>query len=512
MTLSTEGKLEVQNPADGSIVGVVPDMSADQVGDLAAKLRAAQPAWEALGPEGRARHLRNWLDWIVDNQDHILGLLHREAGKSWGDAQIELMVCMEVINYYTKHGAEFLADETRRPHGPASLTKNLKIRYRPYQLVGVITPWNYPFAMPMLDIPQALMAGATVLSKPSEETPLAWAEAVRGWNEEIGAPPVLACATGRGETGRAVVDLADMVQFTGSTKTGRQIGIRCAERLIPVSLELGGKDAMIVLSDAPIQRAIGGAIWGGLFNSGQSCIAVERIYVEEPVYDEFTSRLVEEVGKLRQGHDSPGSFSADLGALANETQMGIVERHVADAVAKGARILTGGKRAERGLFYPPTVLVDVDHTMACMREETFGPLLPIMKVSGEDEAITLANDSNYGLATSVWTTSKERAERVGTRIEAGGVNVNNAMTHVFQFPLPMGGWKESGLGYRMGGPDGIRKYCRKQAFVSEKVNIKTEMHWYPYSARKARLTTSVLRLIEMHDWRRRLGRKPKEYK
>jgi acyl-CoA reductase-like NAD-dependent aldehyde dehydrogenase len=507
--LSAEGKLEVQNPADGSIVDVVPDMPADQVGDLAAKLRAAQPAWEALGPQGRARHLRNWLDWIVDNQDHILGLLHREAGKSWGDAQIELMVCMEVINYYTKHGAEFLADETRRPHGPASLTKNLRIRYRPYELVGVITPWNYPFAMPMLDIPQAMMAGATVLSKPSEETPLAWAEAVRGWNEEIGAPPVLACATGRGETGRAVVDLADMVQFTGSTKTGRQIGIRCAERLIPASLELGGKDAMIVLSDAPMQRAVGGAIWGGLFNSGQSCIAVERIYVEEPVYDQFTSRLVEEVGKLRQGHDSPGSFSAELGALANEAQMGIVERHVADAVSKGARILTGGKRAERGLFYPPTVLVDVDHTMACMREETFGPLLPIMKVSGEEEAITLANDSNYGLASSVWTTSKERAERVGRRIEAGGVNVNNAMTHVFQFPLPMGGWKESGLGYRMGGPDGIRKYCRKQAFVSEKVNLKTEMHWYPYSARKARLTGKVLRLIEMHDWRRRLGRKPK---
>ena len=507
--MSTEGKLEVQNPADGSIVGVVPDMAADQVGDLAAKLRAAQPAWEALGPEGRARHLRNWLDWIVDNQDHILGLVHREAGKSWGDAQIELMVCMDVINYFTKHGAEFLADETRRPHGPASLTKNLRIRYRPYELVGVITPWNYPFAMPMLDIPQALMAGATVLSKPSEETPLAWAEAVRGWNEEIGAPPVLACATGRGGTGRAVVDLVDMVQFTGSTNTGRQIGIRCAERLIPASLELGGKDAMIVLSDAPMQRAVGGAIWGGLFNSGQSCIAVERIYVEEPVYDEFTSRLVEEVGKLRQGHDSPGSFSAELGALANETQMAIVERHVADAVAKGARILTGGKRAERGLFYPPTVLVDVDHTMACMREETFGPLLPIMKVSGEDEAITLANDSNYGLASSVWTTSTERAERVGTRIEAGGVNVNNAMTHVFQFPLPMGGWKESGLGYRMGGPDGIRKYCRKQAFVSEKVNLKTEMHWYPYSARKARLTGRVLRLIEMHDWRRRLGRKPK---
>lgn len=502
-------EVEVFNPANGRLVGTVADLSADEVTALAARLRAAQPAWEAIGPAARARHLLRWLDWIVDNQDRILGLVHREAGKSWGDAQIELMVCMEVVNYYAKHAAEFLADETRSPHGPASLNKNLRIRYRPYQLVGVISPWNYPFAMPMLDIPQALLSGAAVLSKPSEETPLAWAEAVRGWNEEIGAPPVLACATGRGDTGRAVVDVVDMVQFTGSNKTGRQIGIRCAERMIPSSLELGGNDAMIVLSDAPMPRAVRGAVWGGLFNSGQSCIAVERIYVEEEVYDDFTEQLVAEVNTLRQGHDAEGSFTAEFGALANDAQMAIVERHVADAVAKGARVLTGGKRAEHGLFYPPTILVDVDHTMACMREETFGPLLPIMKVSDEDEAVALANDSNYGLAASVWTSSSARADRVSARIEAGGVNINNAMTHVFQFPLPMGGWKDSGLGHRMGGPDGIRKYCRTQAVVSEKLAMDNEMHWYPYSPRKGWITSRVLRMLEMHDWRRRLGLTPK---
>jgi acyl-CoA reductase-like NAD-dependent aldehyde dehydrogenase len=501
--------VEVRNPANGTVAGVVPDMSATQVRDLADTLRAAQPAWEALGPDARARHLRRWLDWIVDHQEQVLGLVHREAGKSWGDAQIELLVAMEVINYYTKHGAQFLADETRRPHGPASLIKDLRIRYRPYPLIGVITPWNYPLAMPMMDVPGALMAGAAVLTKPSEETPLAWAEVVRAWNEEIGAPPVLGCATGRGDTGRAVVDVVDMVQFTGSTATGRRIGVRCAERLIPVSLELGGKDAMIVLSDAPMQRTIRGAIWGGLFNSGQSCIAVERIYVEEPVYDDFVSRLVAEVNTLRQGHDAQGSFATEFGAMATESQVQIVERHVADAVAKGARVLTGGTRGAHGLFYPPTVLVDVDHTMSCMREETFGPLLPIMKVADEREAVALANDSNYGLASSVWTTSKERAERVGTQLEAGGVNINNAMTNVFQFPLPMGGWKESGLGHRFGGADGIRKYCRQQAFVSERVNLPTETHWYPYSPRKGKLTGRVLRLLEMHDWRRRLGLRPK---
>jgi acyl-CoA reductase-like NAD-dependent aldehyde dehydrogenase len=508
MALATT--VEVRNPADGTLVGTVPDMSADDVAALANRLRAAQPAWAAMSPRARAGFLYKWLDWIVDNQDNILGLVHREAGKSWGDAQIELLVCMEVVNYYAKHGAEFLADETRRPHGPASLIKNLRIRYRPYQLAGVITPWNYPLGMPMMDIPGALMAGAAVLSKPSEVTPLAWAEVVRGWNEEIGAPAVLGCATGRGGTGQGVVDAVDMVQFTGSTATGKRIGVRCAERLIPASLELGGKDAMIVLSDAPMQRTIRGAIWGGLFNAGQSCIAVERVYVEEPVYDEFVSRLVAEVNTLRQGHDAQGSFTAEFGAMATESQLQIVERHVADAVAKGARVLTGGERAEHGLFYPPTVLVDVDHTMACMREETFGPLLPVMKVRDEHEAVRLANDSSYGLASSVWTSSKARAERVGTRIEAGGVNINNAMTNVFQFPLPMGGWKQSGLGYRFGGANGVRKFCRQQAFVTEKIHLDNETHWYPYSPGRAKVTAAVLRLVEMHDWRRRLGLRPKQ--
>jgi acyl-CoA reductase-like NAD-dependent aldehyde dehydrogenase len=495
----------VVNPATQRPVGTVPAMSASEVSVLAAKLRAAQPAWEDLGPRGRAKQLRAWLDWIMDNDERILGLVQQETGKSWGDASIETMVAVEVVNYYTKHGAKFLADETRRPHGPASLTKKLEIYRRPYQLVGVITPWNYPFAMPMMDVPGALMAGAAVLSKPSEVTPLAWSEVVRGWSE-IGAPPVLGCATGFGATGAAVVDAVDMIQFTGSTATGRRIGIRAAERLIPASLELGGKDAMIVLSDADLERAVGGAIWGGLFNSGQSCVAVERIYVEAPVYDKFVSRLTDAVSSIRQGMDRVGEFSSDIGAMATEAQLQIVERHVQDAVDKGARVLTGGQRASAGLFYPPTVLVDVDHTMTCMREETFGPTLPIMKVADEDEAVRLANDSSMGLAGSVWSRSSRRANRVGRRLETGGVNVNNAMTNVFQFPLPMGGWKDSGLGHRFGGANGVLKYCRQQAFVSERINLKSELHWYPYTLRKAKLTARMVRLLGMHDWRRRLGR------
>lgn len=503
------GVVEVRNPANDAVVGTVPNMSADEVAELAARLRAAQPAWEALGPEGRRKHLLAWLDWIVDNKERILGLVHREAGKSWGDAQIELLVAVEVINYYAKNGARFLADERPSPHNVSAITKKLRLIRRPHQLVGIITPWNYPLAMPMMDVPGALMAGAAVLTKPSEVTPLAWAEVVRGWNEEVGAPPVLGIATGLGETGAAVVDQVDMIQFTGSTATGRRIGIRAAERLIPASLELGGKDAMIVLSDADLDRAVQGAVWGGLFNAGQSCVAVERVYVEAPVYNEFVERLVNEVSRLRVGHDAQGAFEADYGAMANDNQMAIVERHVADALEKGARALTGGQRHAEGLFFPPTVLVDVDHTMLAMTEETFGPLLPVMKVADEAEAVRLANDSPYGLAGSVWTTDPERALRVGRQVETGGMNINNAMTNVFQFPLPMGGWKSSGLGHRFGGANGIRKYCRQQAFVSEKVHLKSEIHWYPNTSKKAALTDKALRLLGMHDWRRRLGRPAK---
>ena len=499
-------KIVVTNPATGTDVGSVPNLSAAQVADLAAKLRAAQPEWEDIGPEARARHLVRWLEWMMDNESHLLGLVHSEAGKSWGDTAIEIMVAVEVINFYTKRGPGYLKEESRRIHGPVSFNKRLRVFRRPYPLVGIITPWNYPLGMPLMDVPGALMAGAAVLSKPSEVTPLAWSEAVRAWNDEIKAPPVLGCATGDGETGRAVVDAVDMIQFTGSTRTGRAIGVRAAERLIPASLELGGKDAMVVLSDADLERAVRGAVWGGLFNAGQSCIAVERIYVENSVHDEFVRKLTAEVEQLRVGHDKPGDFTTEFGAIATEAQMAIIERHVADARAKGATVLTGGQRSDGpGLFYPPTILTNVDDTMLCMSEETFGPLLPVARVADEREAIGRANASDYGSSGSVWTSSLERGIRVGTQIETGGMNVNNAMANAFQLPLPMGGWKASGLGHRFGGPNGVLKYTRQQALVSERVPMKNEIQWYPYSPRKGALINRALRLTGMHDWRRRLG-------
>jgi acyl-CoA reductase-like NAD-dependent aldehyde dehydrogenase len=497
--------LEVRCPADQRLVGSVPNAGPTDVADAAAALRGAQPAWEDLGPEGRARHLRAWLNWFLDNERRIAELIQAETGKAWNDASMEGIVAVELINYMTAHAAEFLAPRKISPHNLTAVTKRLRLTFRPYPLVGLITPWNMPIAAPMLDVVGAMTAGAAVLSKPSEVTPLAWAEAVRGWREEIGAPPVLDCVTGDGATGAAVVEQVDMVMFTGSVRTGREVAARAGQRLIPCSLELGGKDAMIVLADADIDRAASAATWGSMVNAGQACVSVERVYVDDSVYDEFVEKVTAKVKGLRTGTDEPGQFSTDVGAITTSAQLDIIEAHMRDAVAKGARLLTGGQRRSGGQIFEPTVLVDVDHTMDCMRQETFGPTLPIMKVNDEAEAVRLANDSPYGLSASVWSRDRMRAERVAGQLEVGAVNINNVLTNLFQLGLPQGGWKESGVGSRLGGANAVLKFCRAQSQASERVSVSSEPYWFPVSRGKAAIQARALRLLGAHDWRRRLG-------
>ncbi|OBJ38400.1 aldehyde dehydrogenase [Mycobacterium colombiense] len=501
--------ITVHCPADGRQVGIVPEFGPEEISDTCAALRAAQPEWEALGPEGRSAYLLRWLDWLLDNEPRLLRMVQAETGKSWADASMEMAVAIDVINYFAKNAKRFLADRRVRPAGLANVVRRLHVQVRPHQLVALITPWNGPLAGPMMDVVGALAAGAAVACKPSEVTPLTWTEVVRGWCEEVGAPAVLASITGGRAVGAALVDEVDMVMFTGSVKTGRAIATRCAERLIPCSLELGGNDAFIVLADADIDRATSAAVWGGMTNSGQACVGVERVYVESAIYDTFVNLLTKKVAALRQGMDEPGSYTCDIGAMVTSTQVDIVQDHVEDAVAKGARILVGGKRGDHGNFFQPTVLVDVDHSMKCMREETFGPVLAVMRVADAEEAITLANDSTYGLSSSLWTRSRSTAQRLSRRIEAGSVSVNNALVATFQLPLPMGGWKTSGLGVRFGGAQGVLKYCRQQSVVEERLRLKSEPLWYPVVPAKARLIAKATRLLGAHDWRRQLGRPPR---
>jgi acyl-CoA reductase-like NAD-dependent aldehyde dehydrogenase len=493
--------IEVRNPADGSIVGEVPNDSAETVAAKARELRLFQPEWEALGPKGRKPWLMKFQDWVLDNAEHIIDVLQSETGKPRAEASMEPPLTADLLNYWARNAETFLADRHPKPHSPLMKTKRLTTVYRPYPVVGLIIPWNFPFVNAPLDGVPALAAGASVLLKPSEVTPLSAVEFVRGWNE-IGAPPVLALTTGYAETGAAVIASSDYVHFTGSTATGRRVAVACAERLIPYSLELGGKDPAVVLADADLDRAANGIAWGGMFNSGQVCVSVERVYVEEPVYDEFVAKLTDKVSRLRQGQDD-ARYRFDVGAMATAAQRDIVRRHVEEAVAAGARVTTGGQPTGMGIFFQPTVLADIDQSMSRMTEETFGPTLPVVKVADEDEAIRLANDSHYGLSATVWTRDNARGQRVARQLEVGAVNINDAMANGFHFALPMPGWKHSGIGARNGGADGLLKYCRAQAITTPRIPTQAnEPLWYPYSRRKFRVALGLVRASAAHGLRR----------
>ena len=494
--------ITVHNPASGRVVGSVPVDGPEVVAAKARQLRAAQQEWEQIGARGRKRWMMKWQEWILDNSDHLTDVLMSETGKSRGDASVEAVALADSINYWAGNAEAFLSDKHPTPHTALYRVKKLTTVYRPYPLVGIIEPWNFPLAMLALDVVPALAAGAAVLLKPSEVTPLSAVEFARGWTE-VGAPPVLALATGYGATGAAVIENADYLHFTGSTATGRKVAVACAERLIPFSLELGGKDPAIVLADADVDRAANGIAWGGMFNAGQVCVSVERVYVEAPIYDEFVARLTENVRKLQQGSETESGFTYDVGAMATGAQRDIVARHVAEATAAGARVLTGGKPTGQGTFFEPTVLADVTADMSCIAEETFGPTLPVVKVADEDEAVRLANDSQYGLSASVWTGDTARGERVARRLECGAVNVNDALTNVFCPGLPMGGWKDSGIGYRSGGASGLIKFCRQQAITAPRLPTqKSELLWYSSSKNQARIALATMRAFAGHGLRR----------
>ncbi|HEY2478778.1 MAG TPA: aldehyde dehydrogenase family protein [Solirubrobacterales bacterium] len=495
--------LEVLNPATGATIASLPVDRPEAVAATVARVRAAQPDWEAMGIEGRYHWLGKLRDWILDNQDRVLDTMQRETGKVRADASNEPAYLTDTINFYGTQAAKFIGEESVRAHSPLIAAKKLRVQYRPHPVVGIISPWNFPLILSLGDAIPALMAGAAVVIKPSEFTPLGIAEIAEAWKREIGAPDVFDVVQGIGETGGALVDNVDFIQFTGSDRTGRKVMARAAETLTPVSLELGGKDPMIVLADADLDRAANAAAWGGMFNSGQVCISVERIYVEEPAYDEFVAKLTAEVGRIRQGADDARN-PKDVGAMTSPNQTAIVEAQVDDALANGARALTGGKRvAGPGDYFEPTVLVDVDHSMKVMRDETFGPVVGVMKVGDSEEALRLANDTRYGLSGSVFG-ERANAERVARRVECGAVNVNDVLINYFASDVPMGGWKESGIGYRHGA-QGIRKFCRTESLVITRFAGKREPTWYPYTRGKRGLIARMSQFINARDWKRRLG-------
>src|SRR6476661_7468288 len=489
-------EIEVINPATGQVVGKVPDLTAEQVAEIARRARAAQPGWEAMGYEGRGRIMRRAQKWLLDNAERVIETIVSETGKTWEDAQLaEISYGANAFGFWAKNAEKYLEDERVRSSSVMLKGKKLILRYKPLGLVGVIGPWNYPLTNSFGDCIPALMAGNSAILKPSEITPLTsllMAEGLR----ECGLPEnVFQVATGYGETGAALVDEVDMIMFTGSTATGKKVMQKAAETLTPVSLELGGKDPMVVLADADLERAANAATYYSMQNSGQTCISVERVFVEEPVYDEFVAKVTEKVRAIRQGDPSGGAGTVEVGSMTFPKQVDIVEAHVNDAIAKGAKALTGGHRGSgKGYYFEPTVLVDVTPDMDCMREETFGPTMPIMKVRDAEEAIRLANDSQYGLAASVFSKDVGRGEAVARRIEAGAVCVNDAMLNYSAIELPMGGWKASGLGHRHGA-GGIRKYCAQQALLVSRFNMKRDLHMFPYTKKNTDRLMKAFRFL-----------------
>jgi succinate-semialdehyde dehydrogenase/glutarate-semialdehyde dehydrogenase len=492
-------RLRLKSPADLSTIGEIDVCGPAEVRAAVERARKAQPEWAGLSFDERARYVERAVRALLERQDEFLERIVAETGKPVTEAlAAELLLACDAMQFYAKRAKRILADRVVPLH--LLKTKKLRIAYRPMGVVAIITPWNFPFLLSLNPTVQALMAGNAVALKPSEVTPFS-GRLVEDLFNAVGLPDgVLSVVVGDGETGAALIESGvDKVSFTGSVETGRRVAEVCGRNLIPCTLELGGKDPMIVCSDADLTRAARGAVFGAFSNAGQVCTSTERVYVVEDVADEFTRKVLQETAQLRQG--SEGEF--DVGPIIRAEQLDVIEAHVADALEKGARLLAGGRRNpdEVGFFYEPTVLADVTHDMAVMREETFGPVLPIMHVRDEDEALALANDSRYGLNANIWTKNKRRGTQLARSVDSGCAVVNDCMVTYGVTESPFGGVKESGIG-RVNGDVGLKGFCHTQSIVVDRLGGRSEPTWYPHGARKTRALKRVMRVL----WGSSLGR------
>ena len=496
--------LVIRNPATGAILRTVSGGGAAQVGEAFARARAAQPAWGALPFARRANLLRRFAAALRDDTE-LLDTLVAESGKTSYEAEgIEIFYVLELTRYYTgRAGRRALADDVRHPL--VFSNKRARVIYHPRGVVGVIGPWNWPLLNNYADCIAPLVAGNAVVLKPSEHTPLTSLRVAEVWRR-LGMPAgVLEVVVGRGDAGEAIIEGADMIFFTGSQDVGRRVASRAGQRLVPAVLELGGKSPLIVLRDADLPRAARAAVWSAFAHSGQVCIRTERVLVEEPVADQFVALCAEEMVKLRQGpppaparaHDG----EVDVGAITFAPQIARAEAQIADAVARGARVVAGGaRRPGPGMFFAPTLLADVTSDMAVMREETFGPVLPVMRVASAEEALRVANDSPLGLSGSVWSGDEARARALARRLESGSVCVNDVLVNYYCVEAPLGGVKASGLGVRHG-PEALRQFCRVETVIEDRLLLGRLSAFvdrqigFPYRARTQRVLRWFMRMF-----------------
>ena len=495
--------IEVRNPATGEKITELPIASRAEVAEAVERARKAQAIWRARSFAERAELFYRFRDLLIDQQERLADVLTSESGKPRGEVYgNELFYLCDVIGFWGKNSAKFLEPEKIRPHLLMFKTKKVISEHHPLGVVGIISPWNFPLVLTAGDSIPALMAGNAVIIKPSELTPLT-ALFVVELTQKAGFPEgLLQVVIGAAETGESLIDHVDMIAFTGSVEVGKQVMRRAADRLIPVSLELGGKDPLIVLKDADLERAANACVWGALTNSGQVCTSIERVYVEEPIYQTFVDKVVQKVRSLRQG---PSNEEVDLGSMTSEEQFKKVSTQVSEALAQGAKALTGGRANPKfsGLYYEPTVLVDVNHDMAVIREETFGPVLPIIKVRDAEQALRLANDSRYGLDACIFTRDKEKARQMAGKLFAGTVCINDNLVNYIIPETPMGGVKDSGFSRRHGA-EGIRKYCYQKSIVIDRFGLKSEFPWFPATAKKTIQMRRLVSLLWRSGWSNKL--------
>jgi acyl-CoA reductase-like NAD-dependent aldehyde dehydrogenase len=475
------------NPATGEVLRVLECANVAGVCDAVTRARAAQNAWSELGVGRRVAVIREFQSKLHARKSEIAAAITREAGKPLAEAiTTEVLVVLDAARFLIENAGRLLRDEPV-PHGNlATKLKRGRLLREPYGVIGIISPWNYPFSIPATETLAALVAGNAVVLKPSELTPLVALELARLLHDSGVPQDVFQVVVGDSATGAALMQsLIDKLVFTGSVATGKRIAVAAAERLLPVVLELGGKDPMLVLDDANVDVASSAAVWGAFVNAGQTCLSVERCYVHRSLYEPFLHACAEKAKKLRVGQGVDPE--TDVGPMIHERQLRIAEAHVEDAVARGARVMAGGSRIpELGKnFYRPTVLADVTHEMLIMREETFGPVLPVMPFDSDEEAVCLANDSEYGLSASVWARNRERGERLARRIQAGTVMVNDVVTCFGISEAPHGGVKSSGIG-RAHGRFGLEEMVRLKYLDSDRMPGMKKVWWYRYGESFAR--------------------------
>jgi succinate-semialdehyde dehydrogenase/glutarate-semialdehyde dehydrogenase len=480
------------DPATGHEIGRAQLSNPDDVKKAVERARAAQPPWANATFRERARIILQARKIMLDDRDAIARLVSSETGKPVAEAlSMEIVPTLDAMHYFAHASKELLRPQKIDIGQYGLMGRSSRIVYKPLGVIGIISPWNFPLATPADEVVMALMAGNAVVLKPSELTPLI-AIKLGEIFKRAGLPDgLLEIVTGDGSTGAALVDaLVDKIMFTGSVATGKRVAEAAAKHLTPVVLELGGKDPMIVLEDADLRNAARGAVWGAFANSGQACASVERCYVHESIAPKFVDLLVAETKALNQGAGT--AEGVDIGAMSNERQLQIVAEHVEDAVVHGAKVLTGGRRSENseGFFYAPTVLTNVNHDMTIMRDETFGPVLPVMTFKTDEEAISLANDSVFGLTASVWTKDIKRGRRIAERIEAGTVMVNEVVyTHGIA-QTPWGGVKQSGYG-RTHGRLGLLELVHAQHIHVNRLSFLPDLWWFDYNPKAAKLFGSL---------------------